>query len=346
VLDSALRATHARFAARGDTLRDLERLGTLTRDSTVAHLAPVFDTTLTRRLADAWAAIPKPSSDSSLMSQLRTLGTMPAVAAGDLNRVLAYSSDGDIRVHELLDSWRGLSPTQRPRVSTPAQIQDLACNALFERLLRRDARARDLAHRPDIVAAVASKREYIAVSHLVEREVYSTLNADSLTLLRYYRAHAGEFDLPLRVRILRLDLPDRAAASRMAIELRDPAQADSLIARGRRRHVEYVSEIARESDSLRFDRALAAAPGSVLGPDSTRDGWTVLRVLEVVAPHSRTFAEARPLVEHQWYGDEGERRMVALIDRLRRQTTIRTNPAALTRLLREGVPSSAPVASH
>jgi hypothetical protein len=249
---------------------------------------------------------------------------------------VAHSNDGDIVVRELVASWKGLSPTQRPRISTPAQIEDLVRNALFERLLRREATRRDLAKRPDIVAAVARQKEFIAVEHLVGRDVYATLTADSVTLRRYFDQHPGMFDLPMRVRVLRLDLPDRRAASRMALQLRDQAQAESLIARGRRRNVQYVTEIAREPDSLRFDRALAAAPGAVLGPDSTDVGWTVLRVMDVVAPRSRTFAEARPLVEHAWYGEEGERRMVALIAKLRRQSTVRVNDAAVARLVAEG----------
>ena len=343
VLDSALRATQARFEARGDTIRDVELLGTMTRDSTVARMAPAFDTTLTRRLAKAWAAIPKPSPDSSLMSQLRAMGTMPVVAPGDLERVVAHSSDGDIRVRELLDSWKGLNPTQRPRVSTPSQIEDLVRNALFERLLRRDAERRQLAKRPDIAAAIEKQKEYVAVSHLVGREVYEKLNADSLTLRRYYDAHPGAYDLPMRVRIVRLDLPDRATATRMALQLSSRAEAESLVARGHRRRVQYLSEIARESDSLLFDRAMAAQPGAVLGPDSTADGWTVIRVMELVAPRSRSFQEAQQLVAHAWYGEEGERRMVELIARLRKQTPVRVNDRALTRLVAEG-PRSAPAA--
>lgn len=336
VLDSALRATAERFAARGDTIRDLETLGTLTRDSTVARMAPVFDTTLTRRLAADWAAIPKPSRDSSLMSQLRAMGTMPVVAQSDLDRVLAHSNDGDIRVHELLDSWRGLNPTQRPRVSTPEQIEDLGRNALFERLLRRQARARDLAQRPDIVAAIENQREYNDVSHLVAREVYATLVADSVTLQRYYDAHPGMFDLPMRVRVVRLDLEDRASANRMAIELADEARADTLVARAKRSGANYVVEIAREPDSLLFERALVAPPGSVVGPDSTSEGWTVLRVIAVVAARSRSFSEAKPLVNHAWFGEEGERRMVELVAKLRKRTTVQMNPPALTRLVAEG----------
>src|SRR5258707_1115047 len=80
-------------AAAGDTIRDLEKLGTAARERTVAALHVGFDTTLARRLAGVWDAIPRPSRDSSLMAQIRTLGIRPRIAAADTGRVLARSSD-------------------------------------------------------------------------------------------------------------------------------------------------------------------------------------------------------------------------------------------------------------
>jgi hypothetical protein len=345
MLDSALTATFERRAAHGDTLRDVERLGTVTRDSAVAAMKVSFDTTLTRRLAGYWSEIPRPSPDSSLLAQIRVLGIMPRVPPADTGRVLARSTDGGFRVSELLASWARLDPTQRPRVSRPSQIEDLVRNALFERLLRREAARRGLVRRPDIEAALARQREFIAVTHLVQREVYDHLVPDSVTLRRYFEAHAREFVLPLRVRVIRLDLPTRSAATQMALELRDAARAESLMSRGRRRGAEYEVELAAETDSAHFARALAAGPGAVLGPDSSAAGWTVLRVLEVIPSRPRTFAESGPLVAHAWYGEEGERRMEETLARLRREVPSQVNDAGVRRLLAEGVgppPSAAP----
>ena len=336
-LDSALQATFAAQAARGDTVTDLERLGTITRDSSVARMHVAFDTTLTRRLAAVWAAIPRPSRDSSLMAQLRVLGTLPRVSPADTGRVLARSADGEIRVSELMASWARLDPLQRPRVALPSQIEDLARNALFERMLRREAERRGLRRRPEIAGALDREREYIAVSHLVAREVYEGLEPDSISLRRYYDAHRADYGLPMRVRLLELDLPGREAATRMALELRESARAETLIARGRRRGVDYVVELARESDSVRFARALRAGPDAVLGPDSTARGWTVSRVLAVIPARQRGFEEALPLVEHAWYGAEGERRMVEALARLRRRVPVTVNDRAIRKLLAEGV---------
>jgi PPIC-type PPIASE domain len=344
MLDSALTVTYLRQAAKGDTIRNLNDLGTLTRDSTVAALGVTFDTTLTRRLAAVWAAIPKPSRESTFMAQLRVLGAMPNVAPADTGRVLARSSDGDFRVSELVASWARLDPLQRPRVSTPVHIEDITRNALFERLLRRQAIARGVAQRPDIAAALEQRYEYNAVSHLVQHEIYDSLHASTDELRAYFDAHREDFALPLRVRVVRLDLPTRDAGSRMALQLRDPVEAESLAARGKRSGADYEMELSAESDSAAFTRAIDAGVGAVIGPDSSHAGWTVARVMTVIPARLRVFEEAAPLVEHAWYAAEGEQRMIELLDRLRKNYRVAINDKALKTLVAVGIPKAKPPA--
>jgi len=52
-------------------------------------------------------------------------------------------------------------------------------------------------------------------------------------------------------------------------------------------------------------------------------------VLEVLPPQPRSFEKARALVENHWYGVEGERRMVELIERLRKRARVVVNDRAL-----------------
>jgi hypothetical protein len=340
MLDSALTVTFLRQAAKGDTIRNLDDLGTMTRDSTIAALGVTFDTTLTRRLAADWAAIPKPNRDSSFMAQLRVLGAMPKVAPSDTGRVLARSSDGDFKVSELIASWARLDPLQRPRVSTPVHIEDITRNALFERLLRRQAVARGVAKRPDIATALERRYEYIAVTHLVQHEVYDSLNANVDQLRAYFDAHRDDFALPMRVRVVRLDLPTRDAGSRMALQLRDGVEAESLAARGKRSGADYEMELSAEQDSTAFTHALDAGVGAVIGPDSSHAGWTVTRVMAVIPARLRVFEEAAPLVEHAWYAAEGEKRMVELLDRLRKNYPVAINDRALKTLVAVGIPKT------
>jgi hypothetical protein len=335
-LDSALRVTRAERAALGDTVRSLDVLGTVARDSLVARLGAVFDDSLAARLARTWAAIPRPSRDSSIMAQIRVLGIMPRVPPADTALVLARTSEGNFLVRELIAAWARIDPLTRPRISTASQIEDLARNGIFERHLRRDAARRRIEQWPEVKAALAKQMEYLAVTHLVAREVYATLVPDSIALHRFYRDHIDDFGLPARASIIRLDLPSQGEAARMAHELQDPIQAETLVVRAQRRGVEYRAVVAEESDSVVFRRAWRAGAGTVLGPDSTAHGWEVVRVEEVLPARRRSYEEVPAMVEHSWYEDEGELRMQALVDRERRRARVVINPVALRRLTEPG----------
>jgi hypothetical protein len=331
-LDSALDAERVRRVAAGDSVPDEGGLGVLARDHLIAGLDLSFDAPLLERLARAFAAIPRPSRDSSLTAQLRVLGAMPQVEDSLLPRAIAQAKDQRYTVADLLDAWRHTNPVTRPRVQTADQVHDLACNGIFERVLRRDAARRRLVERPDIAQALAGRREYIAVTHLVAREVYAKIATDSVTLERHYREHADDWSLPLRIRLIRLVLADRAAAVQMRLRLANAAEAESLAERGARAGAAYRSIVSAESDSLLFAHALAAGSGAVVGPDSVRNGWAVARVSEMLPARRRSYAEARQLVYHDWYGKEGERLMEALIERARRGTHVVVHEPALAAL--------------
>ena len=320
--------------ARAGRPADDGAAGIAARDSAAARMHVVFEEAVVSRVARAFAALPKPSRDSGLFAQLRVLSMSPVVGPRDSLAVIARTLEGDYRVADLLEWWRNLSAFARPRVDTAAQVRDLVTNALFERKLRRIAAARDLEHRPDIAAELARQREFIAVSHLVEREVYDSLDADSAALRRWYDARPDSFALPLRVRALRLVLPSRADAGRMAARLRDRAQAESLEAIAVRQKLGYIADLTAWSDSALFAQGLRAGAGAVVGPDSVKDGWAVARVIAIQPARRRSFEEARTLVEHDRYSVEGERRMVELIARLRRTTPVIENQAAIASVAR------------
>src|SRR5262249_40512326 len=155
----------------------------------------------------------------SLVSQIKVLGAMPQVEDSLLPRPVATGRDLRYTVGDLLDAWRHTNPLSRPRVDRADQVRDLVSNGVFERVLRRDGERRQLARRPDIAQALAARREFIAVSHFVAREVYAKIVTDSVTLEQHYREHIDDWSLPLRVRLIRLTLSDRAAAVQMRLTL-------------------------------------------------------------------------------------------------------------------------------
>lgn len=332
MLDSALTGTRLALGPAGDSL-DRTALGLAARERAMERLGPVYDDSLLARLALRFAALERPTSDSSLTAQLRMLGVSPQVDPADTGRVVAHSSAGEYRVCDLLASWRRLNPLYRPRITSADEVRELVKNGLFERLLRRECGGRDLERRPDLAEQLAGQREFIAVSHLVEREVYARIAMDSLTLSRFYRTHERDWMLPTRARLVRVVLGSRSDAAAMAVRLASAAGAESLAAGARRAGVEWTVDVSAGEDSALFARALRAGTGAVLGPDETAGGWAVARVTAVLPGRGRPFAEARVLVEQRWYGEEGERLMQALAGRARAACRVEIHEVALEALV-------------
>jgi hypothetical protein len=303
-------------------------------------MRPEWDEAALARMLETFRALPRPSRDSGVMANLRLLGSLPRVDAADSARVLARGADGPFRVSDLLVAWSRLNPLERPRVETVEQVRELVENGLFERALRREAAARDLERRPEIAAALAREREFLFVQRVVAREVYRRIALDSLALRRWYEEHAAKWDLPVRVRVLRLVLGARDGATELALRLRDAAEGESLAVRARRRGTEYEQDLVAARDSVLFARALAAGPGTVLGPDSTAAGWQVVRVGAVLPARRRGFEEVRALVQQDRFSREGERLMQDLLARARREVGVRVNERALAGLVSRGIPAA------
>jgi len=329
-LDSALAVSRAALQAAGLHAPDPDAVGIAARDSAASRLGTVLERPLLERLARAWAALPRPTSDSSLSTQVRTLGLEPSIDPADLDRAAAHSAIGDYLVRDLLQAWRRLSLVQRPRIETADQLADLIRNGLFERALRRAAQGLEL--RADVAAALAGERERLAVSHLVDDEVLSHIERDTLGLLRYFRAHEADFALPLRVRAIRLTLPSRAEAERMALRLRDRAAADSLVAAARRLGLSYRVDVSAASDSALFAAATRAGPGAVIAPERSGSDWWVARVEAWLPPATPRFEEVRGEVASRRLEEEGETGTRGLCERLRRRARIVVNEGAIPRL--------------
>jgi hypothetical protein len=262
------------------------------------------------------------------------------VDRADSTRVIAWSGVGTLRVADLLQSWAKLNPILRPRIETAEDVRDLVKNGLYERVLRRSARERHLERDPFVNEIVRRQTEFNDVQYLVRRDVYQRIPMDSLTLHRFYAETRESWTLAPRMRVIRMVLPRRAEASLMAVRLRDPTEAETLVARGLREHVRYTVDLSARDDSVLFARLLKSGTGTVVGPDSVADGWQVIRVNAVVPAIARSFDDVRELLEQRWANEEGERRLRTLLDQLRKRIPVVINPPALARLVREGVPDA------
>jgi hypothetical protein len=329
VLDSALRETARRRAAAGEPELHRWDLGVAARESSLSQLQPRYDGVLTARMALAFKALPVARPESTAETQLKIRSQMPVVAASDTSRTIARSTVGDYLVRELLAQWRRLDPWSRPRVETTDAIEELVNNGLFERLLRRQATERRLERRPDIAYLLARRHEYIAVSQLVSREVYSKIHPDSAALTHWYGTHRARYRTPDRAQVGRWMLPDRASAGRLAATLLDNVKAESLMAQGRRSGANFLDVVTAQDDSLLLKEAMRLGPGAMIGPDSVGSSWRVVKVLALEPSRSMTYDEARPLMVNDVTDSLGELGIKALIARTRRETRIQVHPRAV-----------------
>jgi hypothetical protein len=331
VLDSVLRVTQAVHLAEGQDSLSAAALGTVARDEAIRSMTIEYREDVLQRLARAWADIPKPPRDSGVFAALRAMGRDPQISELDMHRVVAVANGKDFRVDELMAYWKRLNPIARPRIESPMQVREMIWNVMYENLLRQRASEQGYEDRPELQAQLAKERELIAVTHLVDREVYQKIPLDSLSLERYYLENEHAWDLPPRVRLLRLVLPDRAQAVAMVEKLRDTTQVEALTREAQKAGISYHAEYSAETDHALFARGMTLGVGGVFGPDSTERGWAASRVVAVLAGQPRPFAEVRALVRHAVYGDTGERLMHELLDRARAEQKVVVNEAAVAR---------------
>jgi hypothetical protein len=331
-LDSALGVTQAARTSAGKDSLDATELGTLARDETIARMNIEYREDVLQRLAKAWADIPKPPADSGVFAALRAMGRDPQVSELDMHRVVAVVEGDEFPVRRLIGHWKQLNPLARPRIESPMQVRELVWNALYEDLLRRRATEQGYDRHADIEAQLAKERELISVTHMVDREVYRKIPLDSLTLTRYYLENERAWDLPPRVRLLRLVLPDRTQAEAMLEKLRDPALIETLTAQAQRVGISYHAEYSADTDSVLYARGMALGEGGVMGPDSTERGWAVSRVVAIQAGRPRPYPEVRELVRHAVYGEQGEKLMQDLLESVRSRSRIVINDEAAGRL--------------
>jgi hypothetical protein len=332
-LDSAMVEVNAERLAKGDTLLPPQEVGVILRDRTVAKLAPTWNEPALVKAVSVFDTLPRPTSGMSMVEQMRVAGLKPTVSEEEGRMVLAQSGAGAYTLGDLVRDFGKLNPIYRPRVSTVENVKEMVSNVLFENVLRKAAEDRGLERRPDVARQLSDRAEYLDVSRFVAREVYARIPMDSVTLKRYFTENQSDFDVDERAHVVRMVFPDRAEADAMVKRLQTPNEAESLAAQSARAGVPYSTVVAREGDTLLFARMKHGGVGTVLGPDSTRQGWRTLRVMQLEPRRPRTYAQAEGMVKERWYGVEGERIMRALLDDLRKHAVVVVNEHALAKPL-------------
>jgi hypothetical protein len=324
-IDSALVEHAYRMAARGDTVPGREALGILVRDSTLAALHPVYDNDMFNKLVAGFAALPKPDMDMPLRKRIEMTAALPTVSREDSAKTLLACSADSVTVGRLLTDLGRLTATRRPEIRGTDDLRDFCKSKVFEVLLRRAARDQDLEHRPRIARQLSERSEFLDVQRFVSTEIYDKVPVDSTTLRRHFVSAADRFLTSARAVVVQTVLDKREAADSLARRLTVPGFAESLVVQSSRAGVPYRFVLDERSDSTLYRRMSNGGVGAVVGPDPLRDGWRVLKVMELQPRQPQSFEAAYPEVRNDWLANESERRMRELMSKLLASSIVNVN---------------------
>jgi hypothetical protein len=329
-LSDRFEALEARRRSLGQPDLDEQGMGVAARESLMIELRPQWDSDLLRKVGSYFAELPRPTANMSPREQIAMAAMVPKVPAADSAKVLVRTSLGPFTVAELLADWRRLSSIYRPHVEDEDGVKALVQNSLFERVIRRAAADPALAKRPIVAAVIADRVEYHSVTTFLQRELLSTIPTDSVALLRHFRAHRSEFDRMPRASIVVLTLENLRAADSLARLFTVAGEAESLAFRAQRSGVRYTLMVTEASDSALFHQAVRTGAGGVTPPHQVEGGgWRVFKVLALEPRTPQEFTAVREDVLRSWNEQESERRIRALLDRLKREAKLERNEAAL-----------------
>ena len=329
-LDSAYAVERARRAALGDTVTHPGVLGAAMRDLELARHPPVWNEPVTERLAAAFAALPAPSAADDLLQRARKLALFPAVAAADSDLVIATHAGRPFLVRDLLQEWRRLRTLDRPHLANVLQLKDFIGTALYQRVLREQARPAGAPMRPADAQRLQIQAEGFAAKAWAIRHVFSLVPRDSATLRREYDRDPSRWDQPARAEIVRRHFSTHDEADRLVARLHTRAGVDSLVSYDRAQPDRVPDLVDERDDNALVARCLAAGPLGVVGPDSlAADAWRVVLVLAPSPRRTCPFDEARAAVDRAWFNSESDRRLRAALDSLRQQFGEQVNETAL-----------------
>jgi len=307
-----------------------------------ASVAPMFDDAVAGRLAGAYAAADSSLPDLDQPFQAALRGRNPKLAPGDSLQVLARSSVGDLTVGEFVRRFSLLNPFQAPLPVTAGTVKARGEQFLGQLWFDAEVRRRGVAERPGVRAALAERRESIALDHWYERHVRAAIDTSEAALRKHYAADLSRFGVSAHSIVKNWAVPTRATADSVVAVLAAGAPWDSLCARfgksdPERESCNRTTSIADDApDSALVANLKALSPGRAYVRDESAQG--IFRVVLLVTHNPariRPFEEARTFVARDLAGRQAEDLLVAQMAAARKALAVTVNDRALSRLTLE-----------
>lgn len=302
------------------------------------QVSPVWDDSVAADLARAYAALDPRLPDLSNPMNAHLPNRLPALSAADSARVLATSGVGPLTVAEYVGRFLRLNPFEAALPTTPDAVRARGEQFLGQMWFDAEVTARNLAGHPAVRAALAQRRESIALDHWYARHVASAVDTSQATLRAAYDADPDRYAVRAHAVLSHLPVPTEATADSIVRALDTGTPWDSLCARyttssRAREACSTTTSIAADApDSALVARLAAMAPGEAFARAEPGGVARVIRLVEQVPTRRRSFEEARAFVVRDVQAQQAEKILTTRMAELVKAMPVRINERALAGL--------------
>lgn len=325
-----------------DSIRSLlraERQRNLIRDYQARLLAQYhfeLDSMVVRPVLFAMAS----ETPDSILSSMGPSGTRPRMGVRPEIGVLARVDGDSLTLPDLLRATHPAPGANgRIRIRDAEAFRELASEALFRRLLVRDAKERGLADDPRVAHDLRLIREGTAVAAMIAGERPADPAAPELQA--WFDAHASRYRRPAarRARVAVFPSQDSAMTALRAwngvgisdsslqalrFEEQPRATAQTLYPA----HTAMISFFDRDSDPLGM-AVRNLDPGMTSPVVRTAQGYAIAHVLAREPARPMTLDEAIDRVRRDWREEKENEWVLSQLERIRAQTPVRVVPSRL-----------------
>jgi hypothetical protein len=306
-------------------------------------LAPVWDDSVTARLARAYAALDPSLPDLSHPMNARMPSRRPDLSPSDTALVLARSTVHPLTIGEFLQRFGTLNPFQTPLPTTAGAVQARGEQFLGQIWFDRESERRDVVNDPIVSAQLKSRRESIALDHYYARHVLAKIDTSETALRADFAKNGARYAIPAHSQVKVLPASSEAAADSMVKVLAAGTPWDTLCIKSAPPDVDPSSCTREQSLPDNFVDSTLVRSVKALAPSGTgkvrfmtgnggETAWMVVRLVEHVPNRARTFEEARPLAVRNATAEQSETMLKAELARLSKGLKVTRNEAALAKL--------------
>ena len=267
------------------------------------------------------------------------------LSAADLEQPIASFSGGRVTVGQFLEKVK--DPDRKLMLPDSGWVARTAMNLAGSRIVQIEARALGL-HRDEAVAeAVGRKREELLISHLRRRSVDQGIEATEDEARAYFEAHPEKFRHPETTVVSELLLATETEALQVKEQLERGVPPEGIEVEHATRSDHWSPEGADGELRLNvysqthyprvYEEARSLEAGQVGGPVLIPEGYSVFKVVEIVAAKPKPFHEAsRKRAAAYVRIEKAKRKYVAFVRSLQEKYGVETYPGNLPRLVEGG----------